>query len=278
MSQSLTCRVCGEAKPVEAFEQLVSGGYRGTCLDCRRDAKAAAKRRKRQEQLASPEHRAFLAQRERERQEQLASPEHQALLAQRQRDKEATAALAKARAAALAKERAAARSAEKADLQDERREAARVAREERETARQDDLWSAMRRGRSLRAAQAAKPKRSGVHRIKLKHGAGYVSVAEMASRCAEREATRRAIESCKTFEATSSAMRLLEQAAPSVQRTKEMRKLWWNAAPPQTTPARLSGAAAADPSEDDPFSAAFGDWAPGWLSASCSPLDLSLAA
>jgi hypothetical protein len=63
----------------------------------------------------------------------------------------------------------------------------------------------MRRGRSRRALQAVQPQPTAGCKIKLRDG-GYISAAEMACRCSEREATYRAAESCKTFEAVSAAV------------------------------------------------------------------------
>jgi hypothetical protein len=157
MSLSQTCRSCGKLKDIGAYERLPSGSHRGTCIGCRQTAAAARKRQRTQERRASPEHLARLAERERDRKERAAQKEA-AILAQR--------AEVEARRTA-------------------RCEAARLAREQR-AALQDDIWSAMWRGRSARALQAVSPRPKGTSNIKLTNGQGFISIAELACRGPER--------------------------------------------------------------------------------------------
>jgi hypothetical protein len=242
MPLSLTCKDCGETKPIEAFEQLQSGGRRGTCIACRRAAVAARKRALRLAYEASPEYQAINAQRLREKEERAAKKEA---------DKAATA---EAKAILLA-ERAA------------QREAARLERTEREAALRDDLWSAMNRGRSRRALQAVKGHPHGVHRIRVRDRNGYISIAELACRHAEREACARAARSCNTFETVAAAVAILEQATPTVQRTREMSRAWRTsqARSPFDAMKRTLGELDDDDDDADGFANAFGDWAPGWM-------------
>jgi hypothetical protein len=257
------CTKCGEPKPLTAFERLSSGGYRGTCRSCRSAAQAAAVR-------ASP---AYLARLERlERLEQKRSE----VAAQREAERQARAAqriaertTARAEAAvqleaerqARAAQRIAERVARAAQLEAERAEAeylTRQAQQEREEQRRDDIWSAMRTGRSRRSASAVLPRPTTTHRIKLKDsaGGGYITAGEFACRCEERTATSRALKSCKTPKAAHAAMRVLEQGTASGERRRALRDLWQVAS--DTGPQ-------AEDIDADPFADAFGDWAPAWM-------------
>jgi hypothetical protein len=109
-----------------------------------------------------------------------------------------------------------------------------------------------------------RPRFGDTHKIKLKEG-GFISIAEMACRCAEREACYRAAKSCKTFEAASAAVQVLEQPTPTVERTIEVSRLWRAESKPRPPSELLRTAPEAD--EVDPFEEAFGDWAPAWMLA-----------
>jgi hypothetical protein len=244
MIPSQPCRSCGEAKAIDAYERLPNGGYRGTCIACRRAAAAARKRLRTQERHASPEHQAKLEQQRRA-----------------QADREARWEAERAAAAALATERAAQREAQRLAAIEQ----GRMEREERAAGLRDEIWSAMRRGRSHRALEAVRPRPSGRRDIKLKQEGGFISIAEMACRCAEREASFRAAKSCKTFEAASAAIRILEQPTPTFERTREVSRLWRSNSSPRSVSELLGPTAEAD--EVDPFEEAFGDWAPAWMQA-----------
>lgn len=253
MTDFQTCKSCDETKPLDAFERLTSGNRRGTCLACRQSATAARKRAKRAAYEASAEYQAIAAQRqraaeEREAQRQKAEEERKA---KRKRDKEAAA------------EAKAARLAERAAQREAKAEAQRLEREEREAALRDDIWSAMKRGRSTRALQAVKPSSQGRHSIRVKDTPGFISIAELACRHAEREACRRAAKVCKTFETAADAVRILERGTPTIERKRQMMHAW------RKMPPRRPLAALQDPEEDsnetDGFDEAFGDWAPAWI-------------
>lgn len=137
-------------------------------------------------------------------------------------------------------------------------------RQERVAAMRDVVWDAMRTGRYRRAAKAVRPDPSPVHRIKLANGDGFISIAELACRCVEREATSRAAASCKTYEAAYSAARILERATATLDRRKEVGPLWRGDAP-QTPLGRPTDEP--EINEDNLFEEAFGDWAPAWAAS-----------
>lgn len=140
-----------------------------------------------------------------------------------------------------------------------RREAefrAKMRAHDRDQERRDDLWSAMVTGRAARAVNSLSYEPTALRRMKVKEsfGGGYISVAELACRCSEREAVSRATRACKTPEEHARAMRMLEVGLPSFQRRKALQ-------------AFLRGPSAPDlvgPSDSnaDPFAAAFNNWAP----------------
>lgn len=133
----------------------------------------------------------------------------------------------------------------------------------------DDLFAAMHLGRSRRALDVVKRTRQGMHRIKLNDERGFVSIAEIAARHAEREACSRAFRRCDTYDDAVSAIRILERAAPSAERAQTMRLAWRDEPLPRTGSAlqRIVGEpeAARDDAEPDAFEDAFGDWAPAWM-------------
>ena len=133
----------------------------------------------------------------------------------------------------------------------------------------DELWAAMHRGRSMRALEAVKPRRQGLHRIWANDHLGYVSVAEIACQHAEREACSRAIRACKSFDAVASAVRVLEEGLNTADRVRQVAKAWRENRPNNGNP-QGAFSAPEDPQEDpegDAFAAAFGDWAPAWMSS-----------
>ncbi|GGD61785.1 hypothetical protein [Croceicoccus mobilis] len=147
---------------------------------------------------------------------------------------------------------------------DDRKHAKRIEREERTIALRDDIWAAMKRGRSTRALQAVKETPQGMHRMRVKDTPGFISIAELACRHAEREACRRAAKICKTFEAAADAARILEQATTTLDRTREMKRSWH--LPPSRLPLdALQEPEGEDDEEADAFDEAFGDWAPVWM-------------
>ena len=152
-----------------------------------------------------------------------------------------------------------------------------VARREREAAMRDVVWDAMRTGRYRRAATATRPDPSPVHRIKLANGGGFISIAELACRCVEREATSRAAASCKTYEAAYSAARILERATATLDRKGEVDQLWRDDQPQNTF--RPLGCPSDEPEidEDNLFEEAFGDWAPSWAATAASSWPASRA-
>lgn len=244
MTLSITCNACGTAKPLDAYERLASGGRRGVCIACRQAANAAHRR----------------AQREALR----ATPEQQALRAQRAAEREARAARKEA-ARVAAEEARAARKVAEVLKRDAEREAARRERLEREAILRDELWEAMKRGRATRALEAVKSERDNVHTIRLRTEKGFVSIAEFACRVEERRACSRAVYACKTFEAVSEAVKVLEQPAPALERVRTVSKLWHEAASGPGLLPTLQGEA--EEEITDLFAEAFGDWAPQWLAA-----------
>ena len=243
MIDTRTCKSCSVAKPLDAFERLASRGHRGTCKACR---KAAAADRKR---LAAAARNAC--------------PEHQVRVARLARDREAARAVKAAAAAALRAEQEALREAQRQAQRDAARRL-REEREEREAALRDDIWNAMWRGRFGRLATAALAHATATHQIKLRYGQGYISAAEMACRCAEREACVRASRACTTFEAAAAAERILERPTPPLERIKELRDLWREEPRSASIPG-LIGDTITD--ETDPFDDGLGDWAPAWMTA-----------
>lgn len=244
MTLSITCNACGTAKPVDAYERLASGGRRGVCIACRQAANAAYRRAQREALCATPE--------------------QQALRAQKAARREALAAKKEAARAVAAEARIARRAAEVAE-QEARQEAERLERAEREAVLHDELWTAMKRGRSTRALEAVKSERDDTHTIRLRMEKGFVSLAEFACRVEERRACSRAVHSCKTFEAVSAAVRVLEQPMPARDRIKDVGKRWHVSAPPKG-PGLLSTLRGEEEEADaDLFADAFGDWAPQWM-------------
>lgn len=289
MTPTKACNICGEAKPVCEFGHNPSGNLRGRCNVCHQAAVKAAKARYKAKRAACPERQAVLAERERVKRETEAK--RAAAIAERERVKREKAA----KKADVIAERARARE-ERMRLKEERarlkeakesREAAekearfaakaalRREREEREATLRDDIWDAMRRGRAIRTSRAVRPRPTGAHKVKLRHEGGYVSAAELACRCVEREACYRAARICKTYEAAAAAIRILEQGTPALERAKALRLLW-RTAEPAPVPAELQELLGGPHDNvDDPFAAAFeedleealGDWAPAWMSA-----------
>lgn len=241
-----TCKACGETKALEAFERLSSGGHRGTCTACRQAATAARKRAKREATQASPEYQVRMAQRQRDKEEREArkAAAREAALIEREEAK-----------ALLLAERAAAR------------EAARLERMEREAAMRDDIRTAMHSGRFQRRESAVKEDPEGLCRIRLAGGAGYISIAEFACRHAEQEATARAARSCRTPEDAAKAVRILEQATPTVERLHSVKSMWRGTGRPSNTFGALDllGTNEDEDDELDPMAEAFGDWAPAWM-------------
>lgn len=135
---------------------------------------------------------------------------------------------------------------------------------EREAALGDDIWSAMWTGRSRRALSAVQPRRAHGHRLKLRDGSGYISIAEIACRVAERNAVHRASKACKTHEEAQAAIRVLERDTQGRDRSREMTALARAATGHRNSPALPEEA---ETPEQDPFADAFGDWAPAWMLA-----------
>jgi hypothetical protein len=159
--------------------------------------------------------------------------------------------------------------------EDAKRAAAHARRQEqleRLEALRDEIWSAMWRGRSHRALTAVQPKQQGMHRLRLRHESGYITISELACRCAERDACHRAARVCQTADAAKVAVRILELPTPTLERTRQVNSLW-RVEQPSRAEAILRDASGADEDlEGDPFEEAFGDWAPSWVS---SPSGLS---
>jgi hypothetical protein len=141
---------------------------------------------------------------------------------------------------------------------------------DREQALRDEIWAAMWRGRSQRALSAVQPRRSGRHHMKLRAERGFISVAELACRCIERDAAHRAANECKTAEAVADAVRILEKPTPTVERSYEVSRLWR----PDTIPINTDGlklhANEVDEDKRDPFADAYGDWTPLWMRAAAA--------
>lgn len=148
----------------------------------------------------------------------------------------------------------------------------RQARLEHEEALRGDLWAAMYRGRSKRAVVAVKDRPDATHRIKLRHEHGFVSIAELACRCVERDACHRASQACTTAEGATDRSSLLERDDQAPGRSFRLNRLW-RVEQPVTSANELRGLMKPEPEDDpDPFEEAFGDWAPAWVS---SPAGLS---
>jgi hypothetical protein len=238
MTPSQTCRVCGEARAIDAFKRLRSGNRAAVCTPCNRAAADDAR-----------------------------EADLQARLEARRRFGSARKANATT-TIALTTEQEAVQHAQR-ETQEQRRE--------REASVRDVVWDAMRTGRYRRAAMAIRPDPSPVHRIKLANGAGFISIAELACRCVEREATSRAAASCKTYEAAYSAARILERATATLDRKGEVDQLWRDDQPQNTF--RPLGCPSDDPEidEDNLFEDAFGDWAPSWAATAASSWPASRA-
>lgn len=142
----------------------------------------------------------------------------------------------------------------------------------REQALRDEVWAAMWRGRSQRALEAVQPRKQGLHTMRLRHEQGYICVAELACRCAERDACHRATRSCQSEEQVSAAARILQQATPTPERTRQINSLWRVEQPSRSATILRDASGADEDTEGDPFEEAFGDWAPSWVS---SPSGLS---
>lgn len=245
MALSITCSACGETKALDAFERLPSGGHRGVCIACRQAASKAYKRAAREALRATPE--------------------QQALRALKAAEREARAAQKEAARAAAAEARIARRAAEVAE-REARAEAEQNERQEREAALREDLWAAMKRGRSNRALQAVRTERTGLHTIRLTLDQGYISIAEFACRVAERRACSRAVHACKTFETVAEAVEVLERPTPGLVRVKEVANRW-HKVEPSSGPSLISALQGEEEPDEDAFAAAFGDWAPSWVGA-----------
>jgi hypothetical protein len=136
---------------------------------------------------------------------------------------------------------------------------AMLAQQERKAALADEMWSAMWTGRSRRALLAIHRHRTQTHRLKLRDGSGYISVSEMACRVAERCAVKRVANACKTYDDAQTAIRVLERDTIGRDRSREMAALVREASGDRDSPTLHPDA------EDDPFTDAFGDWAPAWM-------------
>lgn len=203
-----TCRECSEAKPLDAFERLGSGGYRGTCKACRGSKRAEWK------------------------QLQRASPQHLEELLRRAEGAEVER-LARLIAAAKERERI---EKERAQLAD----ASRLVRLAAAQARKDAIWQTMMSRRHQRAlCGALQQSPSGVRTIAV-DGGGFISVAELAKRVAEREEAVRATKALRLGEAVST----VRQTLPS--------------------PADVVSEVVRDDSDEARYEEAFGDWAPSW--------------
>lgn len=234
MTSTKACTVCGSTLPVAEFGVLTSGNPRGPCNPCYKAAAAAGKQRWK----AANAERLAAARAERE---------------QVRAAKAEARAIEKAAAAALK----AAEQAKEAALREAQRQAARLEREERATILHRKLWAAMWRGRFRRAVRAVRPNPTGAHKIELKHEGGFVSVAELACRCIEREATLRASRTCTTPESAAAAIRILEEGTPTLERSKQLRGLWWKTQPLRDPEAPTVPCEVPDATSDD--------WAPAWM-------------
>ncbi|MBB6123243.1 hypothetical protein FHS92_000950 [Sphingobium subterraneum] len=130
----------------------------------------------------------------------------------------------------------------------------------------DDLWTALHTGRSRRAPLVIREKSEGSHRIRLRDGTGYISVAELSCRCLEREALFRATKACKSHADTPRFTRVLEQGNAGLERTRTMHALGRQA---EST---LTCITEVEPIELDPFADAFADWSPGYTTDPASSL------
>lgn len=158
-------------------------------------------------------------------------------------------------------------NAMKYEARDARNAARRDEREAREATLGDTIWTAMRRGRSLRSLEVTKEHPQSGYGIRLNSG-GYISTAELSCRCIEHEAAKRAAKRCKTPAAAATAVRILEQATPTLERSRELKGLWLKGAPPLPLEALMGTEEVADDQEDDEsdlMADAFGDWAPAWM-------------
>lgn len=247
MTSTKACTVCGSTLPVTEFGILKSGNPRGPCNPCYKAAAAAGKQRWK----AANAERLAAARAER---------------VQARAEKAAARAIEKAAAAALK----AAEQAEQAALREAQRQAARLEREERATILHRKLWAAMWRGRFRRAVRAVRPSPTGIHKLELKHEGGFVSVAELACRCIEREATLRATRTCTTPESVADAIRILEEGTSTLERTKQMRGLWWTTQTPRNPEAHSVPCEVPEDSPDD--------WVPAWMGSERGSWTASLAA
>lgn len=256
MTPSQTCRTCGEARANDAFKRLRSGTRAAECTPCNRAAADAAREADLQARLAA--RRRFGSARK-----------ANAVAAKAAGLVEHPELFSGSRAPVFL-------TAEQKALQLAQQETYEQ-RRERVAAMRDVVWDAMRTGRYRRAAKAVRPDPSPVHRIKLANGGGFISIAELACRCVEREATSRAAASCKTFEAAYSAARILERATATLDRKGEVDQLWRDDQPQNTF--RPLGHPSDEPEidEDNLFEEAFGDWAPSWAAAATSSWPASRA-
>jgi hypothetical protein len=268
MTPSQTCHTCGEARAAGAFKLLRSGTRAAMCTPCTKAAAALAREDDLQARLAA--RRRFNGARK----ANLAAAKEAAAVA-READRQAKLAALKfdekgpnnfEAPIPLTTAQQAVQHAQRGETQEQRRERAAALR--------DDIWDAMRTGRYRRAATAIRPDQTATHRIKLAHGGGFISIAELACRCVEREATGRAAATCKTFESAAAASRILERATATLDRKKEVGPLWRGVSP-QTPLGGLSD----DPdiNEGDLFEEAFGDWAPSWAATAVTPWPASRA-
>ncbi|ARU15765.1 hypothetical protein A9D14_05695 [Croceicoccus marinus] len=101
----------------------------------------------------------------------------------------------------------------------------------------------------------------------MKDTAGFISIAELACRHAEREACRRAAKVCKTFEAAADAVRVLERGTPTFERAQQMKEAWRTLPPPRPIEALQHPDSEPEDDNEDAFGEAFGDWAPAWMLA-----------
>jgi len=260
MTSTKACTACGSTLPVTEFGILPSGNRRGPCNPCLKAAASAAKQRYKARQADAKA--AARAERDRLHAEKAA-----AQLAAKEERAAARVAQAAARAEAAAIK--AAEQAREAALREAQRKAARLEREERATILHRKLWAAMWRGRFRRAVRAVRPNPTGAHNIELKHEGGFVSVAELACRCIEREATLRATRTCTTAESAAAAIRILEEGTPTLERSKKLRGLWWKAQPPRDPEAPSVSCEVPEATSDD--------WAPAWMGSARGSWTASLA-
>lgn len=261
MTSTKACTACGLTLSITEFGILPSGNRRGPCNPCVRAAAAAAKQRYKASQAEAKA--AARVERDRLRAEKAA-----AQLAAKEERAAARVAQAAARAEAAALK--AAEQAREAAVREAQRNAARLEREERAAILHRKLWAAMWRGRFRRAVRAVRPSPAGIYRIELKHEGGFISVAELACRCIEREATLRATRTCTTPESVAAAVRILEEGTPTLERTKQMRGLWWTTQPPRNPEAHSVPCEVPEDSPDD--------WVPAWMGSERGSWTASLPA